>query len=301
MSEESPTLPRGSVDVYTLGTTIGTIRDVVFSRDGTRLIAASVWWDHSHGATLSVVDLSDGTILRKKILPGTAESFWARIAVSRDGQRLALACDCIAAYTYDENFGDFYESTDPTADFEAMGYGGLLAAMGAVAGDRYHQRPRDSKRPRRLRFGEHKARSVSFSPDGATLAVGLTDRCVLLETTDYTIRHRDLYSPDAVAPPPLEDEPNPVETEDEPIQCCDGTTIPRAIAVDNQSAAERREGQFVGAAPDVVVAVAFASTSNILAAATTSGVTIFGPSSGTKLYDLVLPTEDSLVDLAYRM
>ena len=279
-----------------LMTDMGGICDAVFTQDGTRLIVASVWSSGMEGSTLSIVDLSDGAIVRKKTQQhyhGNHDSLWARMSFSPDGQRLALACDGIAAYTYDENLGDFHESI------------GTSALLAAIAGDEgqnaLRQIPEDPKRPRKLQFGDHKARSVSFSPDGASLAVGLTDRCVVIETTDYTIRHRDLYSPDAV-PPPLEEAPNPVRTVGEAIHCQDGTIIPpsRIIDVDPLSAAEHRESRFVGAA-DVVLAVAFSSTSNLLASATTSGVTIFDPSSGTKLYDLDLPPGDTPVDLAYRL
>mmetsp|Transcript_20823 Transcript_20823/g.67043 ORF Transcript_20823/g.67043 Transcript_20823/m.67043 type:complete len:500 (+) Transcript_20823:118-1617(+) len=291
-----------------LQTDMGGICDAVFSRDGTRLIVASAWsYGLLGGATLSVVDLSDGAVVRKKIqenLHGTHESLWARVAFSPDGQRLALACDGVAAYTYDEPLGDFYEGTENPAlaflddDAAAAGIGG---AQAAALRDGVPRAPRDPKRPHRLRFGDHKARSLAFAPDGATLAVGLTDRLALLDTASYTVRHRDLYSV-APLPPSEEDEPSP-PTVGEPVQLPDdgnvGPPSRTIIVVDALSATERRESRFVGAA-NVVLAVAFAPTSNVLAAATKSGVAVFDVASATKLYDLVLPPGDVPVDLAYR-
>lgn len=278
-----------------LRTDIGEICDAVFTKDGSRLIVASVWAFGTVGATLSVVDMTDGAIVRKKTInffDGDHESLYARIALSPDGNRVALACDGIGLYYYDPDLGDFYEATG-LAGLEAMGFGGLVDALGLEK----KKKKKDRKRPRKMSFGEPKTRSVAFSPDGKTLAVGLTDRLVVMDPTNFSIRHRDLYSTETAVPPPLEEDENPVQAVGEAIHCRDGTIIPPStiIHADPLSATEKQERQFQGAAKKVI-AVSIAG--NVLAAASKTGVKLFDVTSGAHLDDIVLPQRP--LDLAYR-
>ena len=289
---------------------LGSAKDVAFSRDGTRLIVVGGFTEDLYGVTLAIVDTADGAIITKK--SSITGSSRGRMALSPDGQRLAVASQSVSIYTYDEHLGDFYQSDRD--DIEASGFGGLI---GLMERDGLIDRPprEDPKRLRKIRFGNKvNTRSVAFAPDGATLAVGLTDRCVLLDTSDYTIRHRDLYT--TTTPPP--EAPAQGETHDQETQkkltwpflgwvtswMKPATPEPRiTITIHDDdtpySSAERRESQFRGAAT-IVVAVTFTPTSNVLAAASKTGVALFDVASGAKLYDLILPDGEDVLDLAYR-
>ena len=168
---------------------IGVVNAVAISPDGNE-IAAGGYTDSltEGGGTVYIFDRPSGTMIKRIILERSTDV--KSLAFSRDGRYLASTFASLGLRVFDKNkeWGEVFRDEDYNDDSFGMAFSndGRLATVTSELGGTirlYDQTFKPIIKPTKI-SNSGRPRSIAFSQDGQTLAIGVVDTIVTVDLLD---------------------------------------------------------------------------------------------------------------------